>query len=413
MRITIIGINYAPEVTGIAPYTTGIAEGLAERGHDVTVVTGMPHYPAWRVDEDFRDGPGEPQLINGVRVCRVNHHVPGRSSALGRIRMEASFAGAAARVSWSRPDLVLAISPTLLSAARVVSTCRARGIPTGVVVQDIYSSAVVETGQMGGQLARLTARLEAGTLRRASSVAVIHDRFIDTIAAIGVDRGNVRVIRNWTHLNDAPGGIKPAEMRVKLGWRQDEQIVLHSGNMGAKQGLENVINAARLVDAGGTAPGMRFVLMGNGNQRPDLERLSEGVRAVDILDPVPTAAFRAVLGAADVLLVNELPGLAEMAVPSKLTSYFVTGKPVLAATNSRSATAAEVTMSGGGTVVEPGQPEALVRGVRAMLSDPAACERMGQAGRMFALNTLDRDVAIQGYDEWCHDLAGIPQSLAL
>lgn len=410
MRITIIGINYAPEVTGIAPYTTGIAEGLAERGHDVTVVTGLPHYPAWRIDDDFRDGPVEPLLINGVRVCRVDHHVPPRSSALGRIRMEASFARAAAGVSWARPDLVLAISPTLLSAARVVSTCRARGIPTGIVVQDIYSSAVVETGQMGGQLARLTARLEAGTLRRASSVAVIHDRFVDTIAALGVDRGKMRVIRNWTHIDGAPGSVNPAEVRARLGWGPDEQIVLHSGNMGAKQGLDNVINAARLVDAG-AAPGLRFVLMGNGNQRAELERLAEGVRAVDILDPVPAAEFRAVLGAADVLLVNELPGLAEMAVPSKLTSYFVTGKPVLAATNSRSATAAEVAMSGGGTVIQPGQPEALVQGVRAMLADPVACERMGQAGRLFALNTLDRDIAIRGYDEWCHDLAGVPQTL--
>ena len=49
MRVLIVGINYSPELTGIGPYTAGLAEHLAARGDEVTVITGLPHYPDWRI----------------------------------------------------------------------------------------------------------------------------------------------------------------------------------------------------------------------------------------------------------------------------------------------------------------------------------------------------------------------------
>ena len=54
-RILITTINYAPEETGIAPYSTGLAEHLASQGYQVTTLTGLPHYPAWRVSDGYRD----------------------------------------------------------------------------------------------------------------------------------------------------------------------------------------------------------------------------------------------------------------------------------------------------------------------------------------------------------------------
>ena len=63
-RVLVVGINYSPEPTGIAPYTTGMAEYLAEQGANVTVLTGVPHYPEWRIPDSYRGQtrhPGAPQ----------------------------------------------------------------------------------------------------------------------------------------------------------------------------------------------------------------------------------------------------------------------------------------------------------------------------------------------------------------
>src|ERR1019366_3349512 len=102
--------------------------------------------------------------------------------------------------------------------------------------------------------------------------------------------------------------------------------------------------AAHLTDR--TDDQLRVVLMGNGNQRSDLERRAGDSRSIDIIDGVPDSEFTDVLAAADVLLLHERPGVVEMCVPSKLTSYFAAGRPVLAATSARSAAAHQIEASG-------------------------------------------------------------------
>jgi glycosyltransferase involved in cell wall biosynthesis len=95
VKIKIVGINYFPELTGIAPYTTGMAEGLAAYGHDVNVVTGLPHYPEWRIYDAYRSRRSYREIVNGVTIDRLRHYVPRNPSPRNRIRMEASFARAA------------------------------------------------------------------------------------------------------------------------------------------------------------------------------------------------------------------------------------------------------------------------------------------------------------------------------
>ena len=136
MKIKIVGINYFPELTGIAPYTTGMAEGLAAYGHDVNVVTGLPHYPEWRIYDAYRSRRSYREIVNGVTIDRLRHYVPRNPSPRNRIRMEASFARAALVTKFDRPSVVIAVSPALLATAGVVAAARLRRIPVGVVVQD-------------------------------------------------------------------------------------------------------------------------------------------------------------------------------------------------------------------------------------------------------------------------------------
>lgn len=405
-------MNYAPETTGIAPYTTALAEGMAARGHEVSVVTGMPHYPEWRIADGY-ESETSVATVNGVSLHRRPHLVPDPPTPRGRVSMEASFGARAASSSWRRPDVVLCVSPALLSTAVTVARARmSHSRPAiGIWVQDLYSLGVVETGAMSGRGARVAARFESGVFRAADAISVIHDAFRDHVVNnLHVDADRVEVIRNWTHLGPAPAVDKSA-VRLGLGWADDETVVLHAGNMGAKQGLENVVEAARLASTEGRR--VRFVLMGDGNQRPLLETLGSDVDCLQFVRPLPDDHYRAALAAADVLLVNEKPGVAEMAVPSKLTSYFTSGNPVLAATDPVSTTAREIRASAAGVRVGSGDPRALLEAAVALGADDVSSRRLGEAGRRYCDRVLSEKSALDRFEDWICRLAAVGRSHGL
>jgi colanic acid biosynthesis glycosyl transferase WcaI len=314
------------------------------------------------------------------------------------------FAARAAMVRGPRPDVVVAVSPALLSvgAARWVARTWGRGCPVGVVVQDLYGAAVAEAGALGGRGAGAVARLEHALLAGADGIVAVHDVLRDALLRTGLPAERVTTIRNWTHLDDEPVADVAAARRA-LGWPQGEAVVLHAGNIGAKQGLDGVVAAARLADERGLP--LRFVLLGDGNQRARLVEAARGVERFTVVDPLPTDAFRTALAAADVLLLHERPEVAEMCAPSKLTSYFAAGRPVLAATNDLSAAAREVRAAGAGPIVPAGDPGALVDAALALVADPDAAARHAASARRYATRTYGAAAAHARYGAWVRDLA--------
>ncbi|MHC1560641.1 glycosyltransferase family 4 protein [Actinomycetospora sp. C-140] len=409
LDVLVLGMHYPPEHTGNAPYTAGMVAALADAGHRVRVVTGYPHYPQWAVHDGYT-GLRRREIDSGVPVTRVRHPVPHVPSALRRIVMDAAFtahATAIGRQGARRPDVVIAVSPVLLTVLAGLRWKRPGRTALGVVTQDLYSRAITETGIAPAGAGQAAAKLEGWLLAQADGVAVVHEKFVDRVAALGVDRTSVSVIPNWSHVGVGAGDR--ATTRRSLGWRDDETVVLHAGNMGLKQGLDNVVDTARLADHEGSAA--RFVLLGDGNQRAALRERAAGVERVQFLDPLPEDRFPDALAAADILLVNEATTVAEMSAPSKLTSYFTAGRPVVAATWERSAAAAEICRSGGGLRVDPGRPQDLLDAVRGVAGDPARAEALAAAGRAYAQEHLGAAAAHREYQRWVEDLAASRASL--
>ncbi|MFD6855983.1 glycosyltransferase [Rhodococcus sp. NPDC060090] len=398
-RVAIFGLNYAPEPTGIAPYTTGLARGLAQRGYEIQVFTGYPHYPEWQIAQGYT-GLSVEEFEEGVSIKRMRHFVPAHAGTFGRVHMEASFGARLAASKWREPDVVVCVTPALIGAGAVMARRRLmrRSPSVGIWVQDLYGLGVRETGAMSGRSASLAASLEARILGEADGIVVIHDRFREhVVGELGIPADRTTVIRNWSHVQRLTS-MEPTEVRSRLGWGSEETIVLHAGNMGMKQGLESVVEAARLAEKGESA--VRFVLMGNGNQRQQLEAISQNCANIDFVDPLSDEMFLPALNAADILLVNERASLAEMAVPSKLTSYFASGRPVLAATSADSVTASEIQISGGGMQVAPEDPQALLDGVDALASDAGLATKLGEAGRKFRQSHLTMETAVDAFEEW-------------
>ena len=410
-HVLLVGINYAPEPTGIAPYTTGMAEHLAQFATSVTVLTGMPHYPNWDLDPAHKWVFRSSEVIalgngTGLTVQRTRHYVPGRQNALTRGGYEASFLMSASSSRMEhRPDLVIAVTPSLSGAVAGGRLARRHDSKLIIVVQDLMAKAATQSGIRGGDYAaRITASIERRAVSRADRVAIVSEAFRDQLNEYGVTDDKIRLLPNWTHIS--PTQLSQSQCRRDLGWAIEPFTVVHTGNMGLKQDLANMVEAARLCQF---QPGVHFVIVGDGSQRAAIEALGADVPNLTFVDPLDGDLYPKALAAADLLVVNERPGVGDMSLPSKLTSYLSSGRPVLAAVAPDGATAQELLRTGGAaTFVPPGQPAPFVEAVLNLRLDPPRRARMSSAGREYAEAMLGEEAAAARLDQLVEECLNTP-----
>ncbi|UOG21057.1 glycosyltransferase family 4 protein [Gordonia amicalis] len=372
-------------------------------GHKVTVLTTFPHYPNWRVYPGYK-GVRKYETWQGVRVARLRTYIPRSPGLMNRIAMEAIFAVQVFfRRELSQADVVVATSPALIASGtalgRVRFGLRRRHRKFVTWVQDLYTLGIQETSQSEmGSLIRVLKSFEAFILRNSDYAAVIHPSFEQYLNdSLAVPSAKVRVIRNWSHLDSSVKDEEIERFRSSVGWSREQRVVLHAGNMGRKQGLENVVRAAQIAHAE-QDDSLVFVLMGDGSERASLEAMAKGCPNLKFVDPVSASQFPVALAASDLLLVNEASAVQGMAVPSKLTSYFYAGRPVVAATNSGTPTANEVGASGAGECVRPGDPEGLLELIRSLIERPNHRVEMGARGIEYYRMFLTPDSAFAAFD---------------
>lgn len=395
MKVLVAAINYEPEQTGIAPYTAGLARGLLAAGHDVHVLTGIPHYPYWRNFTECR-GLTRHEVIDGVPVTRVRHPIPRGGIGWRRVVMELVFGLRLLIASWGQPDVIVAVSPALLATGMALGKARVLRCRPKTVLwsQDLYARGLAELTEGGAPTAtRLGMLLEAGIYRSADHVVAIGDSFRSVVVReFHVPPGRTSVHQNWSHVGQSVTA-SPEAVSQRLGWH-GRRVALHAGNMGRKQGLDIVVAAAREAESRGS--NLLLVLMGDGSERRALELAGAGCANLQFVDPLPDEEFRAALSAADVLMLTERPGVAEMAIPSKLTTYFQAGKPVVAAVGPNGNAARLVNRAGAGSVVAPQSPHDLIESLLAMVDNPAESHRCGVSGRQYAKEHLEAAATISG-----------------
>jgi colanic acid biosynthesis glycosyl transferase WcaI len=401
MRILVTSSYYWPELTGNAPYVTGMAEHYASLGHEVVVTTIFPHYPDWKPLMPRHAALTERH--GDVEVRRRWNYIPARHTAGRRALYEGIIfvSGLTALPSRRRPDVIVGISPTS-SCAHAAVASRMFGRPYGLVFHDIIGQAALQTGVKGGaQVAGSVSRLELALARGAARVAVYSDGMREYFIKRGVSESTMQRVRPWT-LRWAPAEDASAA-RARLGWRPDSFIALHAGNMGFKQGLDNVIAAATHFDDSD----IKIVLAGDGNQREHLKhrRAELGADNVLFVGSQEWGHYESMLQAADVLIVNQKETVGDMAFPSKLTSYFAAGRPVIAAVAAYSDTAREIEAARGGVVVPPNDPAALAAEIFNLKHARRRSEQLGEASKRYATKELTPSRILAGYEQFLDGVA--------
>lgn len=403
MRIVVWGINYAPEVTGIAPYNTGLCRFLGSRGYDVRMVTTFSYYPQWKkAPEDrgrlFRHDPDQ----QGVNVYRCWHYVPARPSTLRRIVHELSFGLTSLYrvLTLPRADVYVVISPPLILGAiawLATSIKRSRYV---FHVQDLQPDAALGLGMVKpGLFTQALFALEALAYRKAVLVGGISRGMLAAFTRKGVPSAKQWYFPNWVPDQQALGAPLAAsdEFRRSLGISPTAFLAVYSGNLGNKQGLGVLLEAAALLSKSPNpgAPMIEIIIAGDGAARAALERRHAelGLQHVRLLPLLSEADYRAMLRSANLALITQEKGTGQFFFPSKLLSVLGARLAVLAVADDDSELARALHEARCGFVVPPGDPAALAAQLKnAAALPPAELEAVRSRGADFVATFAERFV---------------------
>ncbi|MBB3912701.1 WcaI family glycosyltransferase [Sphingomonas desiccabilis] len=398
MNVLILGINYAPEMVGIGPYTAGMAQFLARAGHAVTVVCAKPYYPQWKVDPAFASGGRRVSEEHGVRVVRVPVYVPSQPNGTRRLAHHMSFAARAetamiAETRRSKPDVVIGIAPSLISTIAARDAARRTGAKLWLHIQDFEVEAAFATGLLRdkGIFANAARKFEVWAVN-ADRVSTISPQMCLKLVEKGIPRDRVTEFRNWANIDEVVPLDTPSPFRAEWGIDRPH-VAVYSGNIANKQGIEIVVEAARLLDH---RKDLAFVVCGNGPNRAKLRESSVGLDNIHFHDLQPRERLSDLLGMASLHLLPQIAGAADLVLPSKLTNMLASGRPVVATALPGTGLAKEV--EGCGLVTPPGDLPAFVQAIEALLDDPELRERTGKAARERALERWSRPAILSQFE---------------
>ncbi len=401
MKLLLLGMNYAPERTGIAPYTTELCEYLVQRGHTVTVATTFPHYPEWKTFKGYEGKWAQTEVLNGVRLKRKAVLLPKRATTLRRILYDTSL-GAGALLSGigrEKYDLILGVEPPIQAGVAARLVARMRGVPYVLLVQDLALEAAMSVGMMRESMAmRMARRLEHWGFSGAKRIIVISEGFVENLLRKGVLQEKLALLPDWVDPSAFDAASRGNGFRHAHGISENALLVLHSGNMGVKQQLDNVLFTAACLQ---NHSEIAFVFVGDGSQKSDLMQQAqrEQLHNVQFLPLQPSAEVPHMLAAADILILKQHPDMVEAVIPSKLLMYMAAGRPVVVAAHPDSEATRQVRAADCGVWVAPAQPGALADAILRLGADSGARTALGSHGRAFVEKNFARQALLQQYEE--------------
>jgi colanic acid biosynthesis glycosyl transferase WcaI len=406
VKILIYTMYFSPEPVGIAPMATDLAEYLAGLGWDVTVVAGMPKLPAWEAYEGYRGKWFLRETRGRVKVLRARIYIPkkpaaGQMPAWRRVLHDSSVvvSGVPLALTTGRPDLLLSISPPLQLAAAAIGLSAVWRCPVVNWIQDIVPDAALNVGMMReGFAVRLARRLERFVYDHADRLAVIAEGLRSNLLKKGVPAEKISLATNWADEAPFEGPFDRQQVRAEWGVGAGDFVLMYGGSFAAKQVLENVVRAMKLLDG---HPHIRCFLVGDGIRksaiRDEIAKSGARVSVVDLAGPVE---YGRMLRAADLLILNQSRDLIDALIPSKLLTYLLAERPVVAAVNEASEAAEFMRAAGCGRLVEPEDPGALAETILQMRAAPDELRRMGESGRRYVLGRYTKDIVLSRFAEF-------------
>ncbi|MDI6757653.1 MAG: WcaI family glycosyltransferase [Endomicrobiia bacterium] len=400
MNINVVGINYHPEPIGISVYTTEMCEYLKSAGHEVTVFTAFPYYPQWSVAPEYRGKIFLRENINGIEVKRSYVYVPSIVTAASRALHEISFmiSSFVNLLFSSRADVMIAVSPTLGTALVAAVIGFIKRTPFILHIQDLQPDAATALGMLKkGALLDMLYKAERFAYARAARVSAISGKMCDRIAAKGVPTEKIFLFPNWIdaeHVKPAPKDNEFASKHNPSG----KFLALYSGNIGIKQGLDVIVEAARILK---DDRDILFIVAGDGAYKKTLLEKHKALHLENIvfLDVRPSEELPLMLSAADICLIPQRQSVTDIVMPSKLLAIMACERPAVATAPAGSELYDVIAAAKCGITVEPGDGRGVAAAINTFHKDKSFAERCGKSGRAYATKHFAKTAVLSKFEE--------------
>jgi len=406
MHILIYSYNYNPELIGIAPLMTELAEGLVKKGHDVRVLTAMPWYPESKIYPEYQGKIYAQEERNGVKIYRSYVWASPKRNFVNRAMFEISFAFLSfwqGLKFWS-PDLILLTVPGLPVAVPAFLLSKIYNCPIVLNLQDILPDAAIHVGLLTNKkLIKVFTFLEKFAYKTATKISVIADGFIDNLVNKNVPKDKIVKISNWVNVDFIKPVSREDSCFIQENNLQDKFIVLYSGNIALTQPVEILIKVAKKLQH---LDDLMIVIVGKKDALERLEKLRQNFDCDNVLlkSFQPREKLPQMLGAIDIGMVIQKKNVIDFNLPSKIPVLLASGCTIIGSVPESGTAAKALLESGAGILVPPEDVNALASKIEELYNQREQLSMMGKKGRLYAENHYSFDMALEKYENLFQNL---------
>jgi len=355
MKILVLGTNFHPEVTGVAPLTTDLCDYLVQQGHTVEVICTFPHYPEWAKRKENKWKIYDHHNYKGVTINRVWNYVPRRLNTITRVMYDTIISFSFLIGSFfihNKPKVILAICSPLQVGFSAWIISKRFNVPFYFHLQDLIPESAANTGMIKNKyFIGIIENFAKFIYNKAAGISVIGHSFKETIIKLGVAANKISYLPNWVDTQWIKPLPKSKSYLKELSIDSSKYIVMYIGNIGKKQDLITLAAAAGILKS---HDDIIFIIFGDGNNKKQLVDYINKYSLNNILlyGVQSKSKLPVMLSIADALVVLQKKEVINMVVPSKLLIYAASGKPIILAGNSNSEGSKFIVESNGGLLVE-------------------------------------------------------------
>lgn len=409
MKLIIYGINFSPELTGVGKYTGEMVSYLSNNDVEIVVITAPPYYPNWRILKGYTACYYKREYNNkkSLEVIRCPLFIPKQPNALLRLVHLLSFSITSAFALLSklffRPNMIIVVEPTLFCAPIALFYSALTGAKSILHIQDYEIEAIFGLALLKNRiLYRLSYSVEKMLIKHFDYISSISDRMLKKAIKKGATLNKTIFLPNWVDTKFFNPTVSGDRFRRKWGFSINHRIVLYSGNIGKKQGLDIIIKAAEYYTKNNT---VQFLIVGQGVCRQELEKLTKKVKLINVhfKNLVSYLELPELLAMADIHLIVQKKGVADAVLPSKLSSILSVGGHVVITAEKQTELGCLIEGHPGiAKRVEPENLDELIKGIQYLLGKDTKTPNI--LARRFATEYLEKNIILSRFYQDLYNL---------
>ena len=403
-NLLLVGYNYYPELTGIGKYSSEMINWLATNDYDCEVITTYPYYPYWSVQEPYRKKrfgySTEIQQIGDkkVKIHRCPMYVPKKPSGLKRMLVDISFLiSAFIRLLTLLPkrkfDYVLTVAPSFQIGLLGCFYKKLRKAKHIYHIQDLQIEMAQDLNMIKSpKVINTLYKLENFIMKNSDTVSSISTQMVDKVQK--KSNKDVVLFPNWSDTENFYPIADRNLLKKNYGFKAEDKIVLYSGGMGEKQGLDAVLFSAKMHKT------FQFIFCGTGPYKAHLQELAKKMSLTNVhFFPLqPQEKFNAFLNMADLHLVVQKNVASDLVMPSKLNTILSVGGLALITANKLTGLHSLVEKNNMGILVDAENQNALDNGIERAFSINGEGKKITNNARAYAESNLAVNKVMKNFE---------------